>query len=177
MSIFAASTVTTTVPTPPSDDQQVIIDLALQDLHRVDMMFYPKLWESAPHESYTWIETDFPPEPRSIIPKEPGVYAFVVMTSIFNFPAASGLFYIGKAKDLYSRVGAYMGDSNSDFFFCPRPRVWRMLKMWAGHLKYFYTTMPDVESAEILESKMLNAFIPHFNRHIDGEIGRMERAF
>jgi len=57
-----------------------------------------------------------PPEPKVDIPKKPGVYVFVVTTDVFNFPCANGLFYIGKATNLYERIGAYIGDETTGVF-------------------------------------------------------------
>ena len=47
-------------------------------------MFYPTAWKKAIHSSHTWEVTDFPPIPKSVIPKMPGVYIFVVQPEIFD---------------------------------------------------------------------------------------------
>ena len=156
--------------------QQDIHDLAFQKLHNVEMVFYPKAWADAPTVVATWTRSDFPPNPRNGIPKMPGVYAFVVMTDLFDFPHANGLFYIGKATNLYDRVGAYIGDVSIRLLKTRRPLVWRMLNQWNGHLKYFYTTTADAGAARALESQMMEAFRPHFNRHYDGITGKTMRA-
>lgn len=156
---------------------QDIRDLAFENCHYVPMMFYPTAWAKAPTTTHTWQSTDFPPDPRSLIPKQPGVYVFVVMTNLFGFPHANGLFYVGKATNLYDRVGAYMHDDNLIFSRTNRPLVWNMLNTWHGHLKYFYTTTVDVTAAEELENEMLNAFRPPFNRQYDATTSPSMRAF
>lgn len=156
---------------------QDIQDLALLDFHKVEMLFLPPAWAAAPSIPCAWVCEDFPPQTRSRIPKKPGVYVFVVMTDIFNFPCANGLFYIGKATNLYERIGAYIGDENKRFLNTTRPLVWRMLNVWSGHLKYFYTTTADVAAAENLETQMMNALRPPFNRQYDATTSLTMRAF
>lgn len=156
---------------------QDLQDLALLDFHKVEMLFLPSAWAAAPSISCTWMRSDFPPNTRSSIPKEPGVYVFVVMTDLFDFPCASGLFYVGKASNLYERIGAYIGDENKRFLDTTRPLVWRMLNAWSGHLKYFYTTTADVATAEQLETQMINALRPPFNRQYDATTSKWMRAF
>ena len=156
---------------------QDIQDLALVDFHKVEMLFLPQAWADAPPISCTWLRNDFPPIPRNSIPKMPGVYVFVVVTNLFDFPFANGLFYVGKAKNLYERVGAYLGDENKRLLNSKRPLVWRMLNLWSGHLNYFYTTTADVGAAEYLENQMINAFRPPFNRQYDATTSQTMRAF
>ena len=151
--------------------------MAFQESHHVSMLFYPAAWESAPPVPCTWVGNEFPPNPRKKIPKKPGVYVFVVRTDIFNFPHASGLFYVGKATNLYERIGAYITDVNKRKLRTKRPLVWRMLNAWDGHLQYFYTITSDVAAAKVLEDQMLNAFIPPFNKQYDATTSTTVRAF
>jgi hypothetical protein len=157
--------------------KQDIQDLALLDFHKVEMLFLPPAWAAAPTISCKWVRSDFPPNPRSSIPKKPGVYVFVVTTDVFDFPSANGLFYVGKAKSLYERISAYIGDENIQLLNTKRPLVWRMLNLWSGHLKYFYTTTTDVKAAERLETQMINALRPPFNRRYDATTSKAMRAF
>lgn len=156
---------------------QDIQDLALLDFHKVEMLFLPPAWAAATPIPCAWVRSDFPPNPRSSIPKQPGVYVFVVMTDVFDFPCANGLFYVGKARNLYERISAYIGDENKRFLNSTRPLVWRMLNVWSGHLKYFYTTTADVNAAELLETQMMNALRPPFNRQYDATTSKTMRAF
>ena len=157
--------------------KQDIQDLALLDFHKVEMLFLPPAWAAAPTISCKWVRSVFPPNPRSSIPKKPGVYVFVVTTDVFDFPSANGLFYVGKAKSLYERISAYIGDENIQLLNTKRPLVWRMLNLWSGHLKYFYTTTTDVKAAERLETQMINALRPPFNRRYDATTSKAMRAF
>lgn len=152
-------------------------DLAFVQSHIVDMVFLPEAWQNAVHSSHVWNKEVFPPPNRSDIPKEPGVYAFVVRSELFDFPFACGLFYVGKATCLYDRIGSYIGEQNKRLVDSVRPHVWRMLNQWKGHLLYMYTITTDVASAEHLENKMLSAFRPHFNRRFEATVSQTMRAF
>lgn len=152
-------------------------DLAFRDSHVVPMMFWPFAWATSQNESYSWVATPFPPAARQRIPKEPGVYAFVVSTNVFGFPAASGLFYVGKATSLYDRIGAYIGEKNRLILNTRRPKIWQMINQWESHLIYYYTTTNSVAEAEDLEKKMLRALRPPFNTVIPAFLGPTTGAF
>lgn len=164
------------MPVAPAVEKD-ISDLALQDFHHVPMMFYPKAWAAAPAVALHWAKSDFPPNPRNGIPKQPGVYVFVVMTNLFDFPHGNALFYIGKATNLYQRIGAYIGDVNIRLLRTKRPLVWRMLNQWNGHLYYFYATTADAAAADTLESQMIEAFRPPFNKQYEATTSQSVRAF
>jgi hypothetical protein len=152
-------------------------DLAFRHVHHVEMMFYPPSWAAAPPLTCSWVCSDFPPLVKSGIPAQSGVYVFVVMTNLFGFPHANGLFYIGKAKNLNTRIDEYINEENKRFVRRKRPHIWRMINQWQGHLKYFYTTTTTVKEAEDLEAHMLSAFQPFFNRMFDATTSATIRAF
>lgn len=173
-----------TIPTSPATYSsavggvaQDLHDLAFVQSHEVTMRFLPSAWAVAPNVKQSWVRTEFPPAKRNTIPKEPGVYTFVVATDLFDFPAASGLFYVGKATNLYDRIGAYIGEISKQFSRSRRPHVWNMINRWNGHLRYYYTTTIDVAVAESLETDMMNALLPPFNRQYDATMGPTLRAF
>lgn len=152
-------------------------DIAIMKDHSVEMYFNPQSWIHNDYSVRQWTIENFPPEPRTIIPRESGVYAFVVTPDIFHFNAASGLFYVGKATILYERIAAYISEIGKDYIRTNRPHIWKMINRWNGHLKYYYTITENVEEAEELEDKMIKAFVPYFNREYDAETSRARRAF
>lgn len=156
---------------------QQLNDIAALKNHMVGMMFYPDAWAKALHSNRTWKAESFPPLPKNIIPQTPGVYVFVVQPQIFDFVHSSGLFYVGKATNLYQRISAYIGEIDKDFNLSTRPLVWQMVNRWKGHLNYHYTITKNVAEAEDLEKEMLNAFIPPFNKQYPAEISAKMRAF
>lgn len=153
-----------------------INDLAIIESHYVRMMFYPNAWINNPALNLNWTNYDFPPKPADI-PNKPGVYAFVVEPNLFSLNPANGLFYIGKATNLYQRIGAYKSELNTALTDTKRPLVWKMLHRWNGHLKYYFSTTNDVEEAEKIEQLMLNALRPPFNRQYEAETSKVMRAF
>jgi hypothetical protein len=158
--------------------QEDIHDLAFVAFHRLDMLFLPSAWSAAPKISCVGKSMDFPPKQnRKDLPKEPGVYVFVVSTDVFDFPCANGVFYVGKAKSIYDRVGAYVGKESLRLLNTKRPLVWRMINQWSGHLKYFYTPTTDVAAAKHLENEMINALRPYFNTQYDATTSKTMRAF
>lgn len=157
--------------------QEDLNDLAFVRSHMVEMVFLPGAWMAATSSNHVWESVAFPPAVRADIPKVPGVYAFVVRTALFDFPFASGLFYVGKATCLYERIGAYLAEERMRLNESTRPHVWRMINQWKGHLLYLYTVTADVASAELLENKMLSAFRPHFNRRYEATVSQTMRAF
>jgi excinuclease UvrABC nuclease subunit len=156
--------------------RQTLNDLAIVNSHYVEMIFFPIAWQAAAAISPTWHFVDFPPQPRNAIPNEPGVYVFVVTPNVFDFDLASGLLYVGKATNLYSRIGAYMAEIDKDFKTTMRPHVWRMINQWHGYLKFYFTCTPNVAAAEDLENEMLKALRPPFNKEYEAQVSRVMRA-
>lgn len=154
-------------------------DLALgTDIYGAAMHFNAVEWsKSSLVPTYAWQGIDFPPPDVRKIPAKPGVYIFFVQPEIFGIPQSSGLMYVGKAASLKSRISSYIGEVDSPWAKTKRPMIWRMLNVWHGHLKYFFTATSTVKEAEVLEEKMLQSLRPPMNRHIPGEIGKRARAF
>lgn len=158
-------------------DNMDVNDLAIIESHEIKVMFYPQAWVDSENYSLDWEVTDFPPEPRNSIPQSAGVYAFVVEPDLFSLSPANGLFYIGKATNLYQRIGAYISELSKNFERSTRPHIWKMLNRWNGHFKYYYTTTDNVEQAEHFEETMLKALRPPFNKQYDAETSQVMRAF
>lgn len=154
-----------------------IKDLAFIESHYVKIMFYPQAWDDAQDIEMDWVDVDFPPDPRSAIPKEPGVYAFVVEPNLFSLQSANGLFYVGKATNLYQRIGAYISELSKEFSDSSRPHIWKMLNQWDGRFKYYYSITEDVSVAEDIEDTILSALRPPFNKQYEAETSQVMRAF
>lgn len=160
-----------------TDNLSNIHDLAKINSYKVEMTFFPDAWNEAQNSNHNWIKIAFPPRPKKIIPKKPGVYAFVVYAELFDFIPYCGLLYVGKATKLYERIGGYISELKYSFEQTSRPNIWRMLNQWNGSLNYFYTITKNVEEAESLEDEMLKAFRPHFNTQYPAEVSKIERMF
>lgn len=157
--------------------EETLSDLALLKSFSVDILFYRKSWDDATFGQLLWVKTSFPPTPPRTIPKTSGVYVFVVDPDIFHFEQATGLFYVGKATNLYSRISTYKSEINKEFKKSNRPLIWNMINKWNGKLNCYYTVTNGVEEAEVLENKMINAYRPPFNRAYQADTSQFMRAF
>ncbi|MDN5111033.1 GIY-YIG nuclease family protein [Aliarcobacter butzleri] len=162
---------------PGNNIEKQLNDIAIVKDHSVEMFFAPSKWIHNDYSVRQWVIENFPPEPRSVIPRKSGVYAFVITPNIFDFNGANGLFYVGKATILYERISSYISEIGKDFMRTNRPHIWKMINRWNGHLKYYYTITANEEEAKELEDKMIEAFVPYFNREYDAETSRTRRAF
>lgn len=177
----AGGTVSVTTVLPASGlSQEVIsdiVDLAFHGaIYEVKMQYSIKAWASAATSHHAWTELDFPPA-RSAVPKQSGVYVFIVRPKLFGLLQTSGLLYVGKATNLYERVGSYISEINKRHALSRRPHIWRMVNVWNGHLHYLYTTTTTVAEAEVLEERMLEALLPYFNKEFPAETSSRQRAF
>jgi len=176
----AVTSVTAAMPSSGLSNEVLsdIVDLAFHGaIYEVRMQYSTKAWAAATSSNHTWTELAFPPNPRSAVPNLPGVYVFLVRPDLFSLLQTSGLLYVGKATNLYQRVGAYISEINKRHSFTTRPHIWRMLNVWNGHLRYLYTTTSTVTDAENLEDRMLEALLPYFNKEFPAETSSRQRAF
>jgi hypothetical protein len=149
------------------------------DLFKVISSLDRRQWGKAPPRHLTWIPIPFPPDKatRRSLPNDSGVYVFVAEPTLFSLPQTSTLLYVGKAKQIRSRIRAYIGELKIRFAKSGRPHIWRMTHVWHGHLKYYYTTTANVTAAEDLEEEMLEALNPYFNKELPAELSQRVRAF
>lgn len=175
----------TAKPTPKRTDPldpavfSEINDLAFDGpIYGTSMWYSPKAWDGASGApKRKWSALDFPPDDLTPIPRNPGVYLFFVAPDVFGLPQASGLLYVGKATSLRSRISYYLGQIDSSFTKTDRPYVWRMVNVWHGHLRWYYTVTTNVTEAKSLEDEMLAALRPPANKSYPASISRRQRAF
>lgn len=164
------------MPQTTEQTQEQLNDLAITKDYIIDMYYDPRKWSQI-NSTITWQVEDFPPTVRSSIPRQSGVYAFVLKPDIFNFDVIAGLLYVGKATQLYSRIASYISEIDKNHLISTRPNIWKMINKWNGHLKYYYTITNTVEEAEALEDEMIDAFVPYFNKSYNAETSQNWRAF
>ena len=142
-----------------------------------DLAFDGPIYGASGSPKRMWSAMDFPPDDLTPIPRNPGVYLFFVAPDVFGLPQASGLLYVGKATSLRSRISYYLGQIDSSFTKTDRPYVWRMVNVWHGHLRWYYTVTTNVAEAKSLEDEMLAALRPPANKSYPASISRRQRAF
>lgn len=112
-----------------------------------------------------WTRVNFCPEEKMNIPKEKGVYAFVLEFRHEFLMNNSYVLYVGKAGDiktkntLYSRYQDYLRNQrNAD-----RVRISDMLVRYDGFLSYYFSPVPDGISTGDVEKILLDILIPPYN--------------
>lgn len=150
-------------------------DIDFVTSHAVKFLHLPEAWKTKLHFAHNWKVEKFPPEQRNSIPKDPGVYVFVVDSEMFGALPTGGIFYVGKATKLYDRIGKYISEIGKGP--TTRPKIWKMINKWNGCLKYYYQTTTTVDEAELLEDEMLSALRPPFNTQYNAQISEIMRAF
>ncbi|MCT7538212.1 GIY-YIG nuclease family protein [Aliarcobacter butzleri] len=154
---------------------QEIDELYVNMKYFVKMFLKPETWTEI-NPGLEWVENTFPLVVRSSIPRHCGVYAFIIKPNVFDLKITSML-YVGKATNLYERVGAYLTERGKSMTETRRPNICRMINTWDGYLNYYYTLTSTVAEAEELEDKIIETFIPIFNRDYPAETSTMMRMF
>lgn len=137
-------------------------------LHLQKFFLFPLFWED-PLKHLTeptgWKKVRFTIANRSKIPKEKGIYCFVLQPKIDNFFETRYLYYIGKTnRTLWNRYKEYLNDQAGKGK--PRTKVFEMLNQYSRHLYFYYTTIPISSDVDSCEEKLLNTFVPRVNTDI-----------
>lgn len=120
---------------------------------------------------------------KATAPKLPkdygGVYAFVVQPRIASFTHASYLLYIGKteAKEGFrQRYRNYLGHATERR--SRRPTLRRMFDKWPDHLWFCFARI-DLRGKRLnaIEGALLEAFMPPYNKHFPGDVGKARMAW
>mgnify|MGYP006432450577 CR=1 FL=1 len=136
--------------------------------HIQKFLLYPNNWQNEDYElpqNLEWNAKKFSPQNLKKIPKNEGVYAFVLIPEINSFFQTKYLFYIGKtSRDLRTRYNEYLNEKNAKGK--SRVKIYDMLNMYEGHLYFFYSVIHDKHKINECEDKLLNMFMPHVNVQI-----------
>lgn len=135
-------------------------------LHSLQYSLYPPFFSRAEDlPNLKWEKLKFGNDSRSKVPKEQGVYAFVLEVLHSNLMNNAYVLYIGKAGDLNSqntlhkRYGDYLGNLRR----MDRVRISDMLNRYKDNLTYYYAKVPEGISTGYIEKVLLEVFIPPFN--------------
>lgn len=137
-------------------------------LHVRKFLLFPKHWSpvsNRKHFDVNWHSCKFTQENRKRVPREKGVYCFVVIPDYEYLFTTKYLFYIGKTnRTLRVRYKEYLNDQAGKGK--PRSKVFEMLRLYQDHLYFFYTAITDTKDVDIFEEELLNVFVPHINTKI-----------
>jgi len=136
--------------------------------HIKKFLLYPNYWQNEDNElpeNLDWNAKKFSLENLKNIPKNEGIYAFVLIPEVNSFFQTKYLFYIGKtSRDLKTRYNEYLNEKNGKGKY--RVKIYEMLNMYEGHMYFFYSVIDDRHKINECEDKLLNMFVPHVNVQI-----------
>jgi len=149
----------------------------LQDNFRsfqITFNLWKKRWEiNVGNENLEWKTCKFDEKNREKVPSAPGLYSFVVNPCVNNHPHRY-LCYIGKAESsLRKRFGDYLREKEDEK---GRPKIVRLLTKWDGFLEFSYVII-DKGDLKILETQLIDIFLPPFNDQVSSKIHRIIGAF
>ncbi len=134
-------------------------------LKEYGLMFYlpPHQWRACKlNISLSWDFVRFERQNRRHIPKQRGIYAFVVKPGVPETFDHGYLLYIGQAggsssRTLYDRYADYMSPSQ----IIKRPRINLMMANWKDHLYFYFAPIQDRRrNLEAIEVTLNDTFIP-----------------
>lgn len=136
--------------------------------HIKKFLLYPVFWKDPTNQfpiNLKWKSLEFKETNKSKIPKEKGLYAFVLIPEYNNFFETKYLFYAGKTnRTLRERFSEYLREKAGKGK--PRKKIFKMLNQYDEHMHFFYTEIPNSADVDICEEKLLNTFVPHINSQI-----------
>lgn len=137
-------------------------------LHIRKFLLSPQYWIDKSNQipiSLTWQKCKFTPQNRNQVPKEKGIYCFVVCPEYANFFETKYLFYVGKTnRTLWERYKEYLDDQQGKGK--PRPKVYEMLKLYKDCLMFYFAEIKTSSDVNLCEDRLINTFVPHINTQI-----------
>ncbi len=150
--------------------------------HTWSFVLWPRQWtannllDSLNLDSLNWEIHPFQSEKINEIPRDPGIYSFVVQPGIANYPYCSYLMYVGMTKrPLNVRFKEYFREKRNAT--TGRPKLLKMLNVYEDYLHFCCSAIEEIGRIEAIEKALLNAFIPPCNDQYPAEISRVMRAF
>jgi hypothetical protein len=143
-------------------------------------VLWPKQWQTFALDlsGYKWHELRFDKSKMKRIPKRQGVYTFLIKPSIAKHPACSYLMYVGRTtdQDLRIRFGQYIQEQEGHRK--SRAKVEYMLRKYRDYLFFAYIPLDSGLSPEVLEERLLLAYIPPVNDEdaLPAEVRRIRKA-
>ena len=137
---------------------------------------WPQAWKnynlSAP---FNWEIHPFQQNQVGNIPREPGIYSFVIQPGIASHPCCSYLMYIGKTKrTLRQRFNEYLREQDNPK---GRTKILRLLNQYQGYLHFCCSKIAETERIGEIEDALITAFIPPCNAQFPATIRHIVGAF
>ena len=144
------------------------VEEAVITSHIKKFLLYPEFWKQADNQVPTrlrWNFKKFASKNLNHVPREKGVYAFILRPRYKNFLTTLYLFYVGRTtRTLRQRFKEYLDEKEGKGK--PRKKVYKMLNQYEGDLYFYYATIDDGRRVVKCEECLLNTFVPHVNASI-----------
>ena len=145
--------------------------------HAWSFVLWPRQWASYNlSDLFNWEIHPFQQDQIDEIPKDPGIYSFVVQPGIADHPYCSYLMYVGMTeRPLRERFTEYFREKRDATN--GRPKLLKMLNVYQDYLHFCCSAIAETERIKEIEDELLNAFIPPCNDQYPTEISRVMKAF
>jgi hypothetical protein len=118
--------------------------IAAKRVAKYEFQLYPQLWERSGYakvmKKVKWNRVFFEEANRPKVPKEAGIYMFVVAPRHAYLRDHTYIFYVGQADDLHRRYKEYLDEELGDDLAHDRERIVEFLNYFKGHLFFNYFT-------------------------------------
>jgi hypothetical protein len=150
------------------------------DLHQFYLSM--KTWKKfKTNVKLQWHRAEFKRDNHSDIPRERGIYVFLIEQHALKLPPHGYILYVGitgdaeSESDLHRRFGEYLRHQEHG---TGRPAVVYMLENWAGHLSFYFCPIRNRRtSLSRIERSFINAVMPPVNkRDMEAEITAVRAA-
>ena len=132
--------------------------------HSFKVFLWPAAWKDAKVPvPLNWSEVEFTAASRNLIPKEKGIYAFVIEICDSIMPPHGVIAYIGQTGHesggtLRKRFGEYLRDKGRG---SKRPLVEDLFTLWSADLKFCFAEIKDpTVDLHAVECTLNDAVIP-----------------
>lgn len=144
--------------------------------HRYEFFLWPRQWEAYNlSDSFNWKIHPFQRNQARHIPREPGIYSFVIQPGVASHPHCSYIMYIGRTcYTLHSRFSRYLREQNDPQ---GRSKVVRFLNKYHGYTYFCCSIISETEQIEKIEDALIRAFLPPCNSQFPAEIRPVIGAF
>jgi len=142
------------------------------NFHKKEFILWPKQWQTYT-DSHEWEILKLVEDNKTRVPDTSGIYSLILKPDIANHVACSYLMYIGKAQPLKKRFSDYLGLERGK---SGRKKMRRFLLMYKDNIYFCYTQLEEKE-LNLVEDKLLQAYIPPINEELKGSPGEAKKAW
>ena len=144
--------------------------------HRHTFLLWPRQWTAYNfQDSFDWQIHPFQQDQKKNIPRQPGIYSFVIKPGIISYPDCLYLMYIGKAEyGLQHRFNRYFSEQNNPE---GRPKIVGLLNRYQGSLHFCCSVIKQKERIVEIEKALIGAFLPPCNDRLPAGIHRVIGGF